>query len=173
MRKTIEVINALKTEKLINDYAIGGAMAALKWVEPFFTRDLDIFIDIVHRSLESEIITLSPIYNFLREMGYHEWTGQWVIIEGLPVEFIPAVGISKEALDNAVMTVFDYVETKVMTPEYLVVLFLSAGRAKDMMKIRLLLEQSDIDMEKLMIILDKYGLRQKFETFRIGERYER
>ncbi len=106
-------------------------------------------------------------------MGYHEWTGQWIVIEGLPVEFIPAVGISKEALDNAVKTEFDYVETKIMTPEYLVVLFLSAGRAKDMMKIRLLLEQSDIDMEKLMIILDKYGLRQKFEPFRIGERYER
>ena len=44
MKKAIEVINALRESGLIRDYAIGGAIGALRWVEPFFTRDLDIFV---------------------------------------------------------------------------------------------------------------------------------
>ena len=44
MKKTIEVINELKKVGLLKDYAIGGAIGVLKWVEPFFTRDLVIFI---------------------------------------------------------------------------------------------------------------------------------
>ena len=37
MKKAIEVMNELKKKKLIKDYAIGGAIAALRWVEPFYT----------------------------------------------------------------------------------------------------------------------------------------
>jgi hypothetical protein len=44
MKSAIKIMNELKKEKLIKDYAVGGAIGALKWVEPFFTRDLDIFI---------------------------------------------------------------------------------------------------------------------------------
>jgi len=44
MKNTIKVINELKQKGLIKDYAIGGAIGVLRWVEPFFTRDLDIFI---------------------------------------------------------------------------------------------------------------------------------
>ena len=36
MKKAIEVMNELKEKGLIKDYAIGGAIAALRWVEPFF-----------------------------------------------------------------------------------------------------------------------------------------
>jgi len=169
MKKTIEVINKLKTEKLINDYAIGGAVAALKWVEPFFTRDLDIFIDFVHEPTKNEIIILEPIYDYLKKNGYDKWTGQWIVIEGLPVEFIPAVGITKEALINAIKCELDGTETKVMTPEYLIALFLIANRYKDKMKLRLLLEQSEINTEKLTAILDKYGLNSRFELFITGE----
>jgi len=44
MKKTLEVINELKRKGLIKDYVIGGDIGVLKWTEPFFTRDLDIFI---------------------------------------------------------------------------------------------------------------------------------
>jgi hypothetical protein len=37
-------MNNLKEKGLIKDYAIGGAIATLRWTEPFFTRDLDIFV---------------------------------------------------------------------------------------------------------------------------------
>jgi hypothetical protein len=43
MKNVLEVMNNLKEKGLIKDYAIGGAIATLKWTEPFFTRDLDKF----------------------------------------------------------------------------------------------------------------------------------
>ncbi len=42
MKNTIKVLNELKTKGLIKDYAIGGAIAALKYVSPFFTEDFEI-----------------------------------------------------------------------------------------------------------------------------------
>ncbi|MCM8787260.1 MAG: hypothetical protein NC935_04315, partial [Candidatus Omnitrophica bacterium] len=36
--------------------------------------------------------------------GYNEWKGQWLIIEGVPVEFIPAEGLLREVVENAFRT---------------------------------------------------------------------
>ena len=163
MKKTIEVINELKKRGLIKDYAIGGAIAALKWVEPFFTRDLDLFILPAQDSKNKELLVLTPIYDYLATKGYKEWVGQWIMIEGIPVEFIPAVGLSKEALEHAVDVDFEGVDTKVMTPEYLIALFLKAGRDKDIAKIKMLLEQATVDNSKLTGILDRYKLLEKFK----------
>jgi len=164
MKKTIEVINTLKEEGLIKDYAIGGAIGVLRWVEPFFTQDLDIFIILI-KEIKEGVIDLSPIYEYLKERGCF-WKGQWIIIEGIPVDLIPADVLEKEAVESAQDTEYERVKTKVITPEYLVALFLRAGRDKDIRKIEMLLEQAKIDMEKLDKILKKYRLDGKFNKFR-------
>jgi hypothetical protein len=166
MRRTLEVINELKREKLINDYAIGGAIGALRWVEPFFTRDLDVFILPAKELREKELVVLTPIYDYLAGKGYKEWHGQWIMIEGIPVEFIPAAGLTREAVEQSVIVDFEGAKTKVMTPEYLIASFLLAGRDKDIAKIRLLLEQAPIDQEKLTGILSRYNLLEKFHNLR-------
>ena len=71
MKKTIEVINGLKEKGLIKDCAIGGAIGVLKWVEPFFTRGLGIFI-IPPQEPKSKVINLPPIYDELKSKGYDE-----------------------------------------------------------------------------------------------------
>jgi predicted nucleotidyltransferase len=169
MKKTIGVINELKNEGLIKDYAIGGAIGVLKWVEPFFTRDLDIFI-IPAKETKKELINLSPIYEFLKKKGYY-WKEQWIIIEGIPVDFIPVDALEKEAVENAEATEYEGVKTKVITPEYLIALFLKASRDKDKRKIEMLLEQGKIDRGRLDRILKEYGLTGKFIKFK--KHYER
>lgn len=164
MKKTIEVINEIKREGLIKDYAIGGAIGVLKWTEPFFTRDLDIFIAI-ENGTNQKIIVLSPIYEYLKKHGYNEWVGQWIIIETIPVEFIPVDDLAGEAVRDALETDFEGVKTKVMTPEYLIALLLRAGRDKDIIKIEMLLKQSKINKEKLNDILKKYNLEEKLDRF--------
>ena len=52
-----------------------------------------------------------------------------------------------------------------LTPEYLIALFLKAGREKDKRKIDLLLEQAEVDRGKLGRILDKYGLSDLFRPW--------
>lgn len=164
MKKTIEVINKLKKEKLIKNYAIGGAIGVLRWVEPFFTRDLDIFI-VPFQEPKGKVIDLSLIYNFLKKRGYDEWLGQWIIIEGIPVEFIPAGNLAEESVANAQEIEFEGVKTKVIIPEYLIALLLKAGREKDTIKIKMLLEQAKIDRKKLNEILVRYGLDNKLKPF--------
>jgi len=163
MKKTLEVINELKQQHLIKEYAIGGAIAALKWTEPFFTRDLDIFIIPEIKISKENIFDLSPVYEYLKNRGYDKWTGQWLIVEGVPLEFIPAEGVAAEAVENAVETDYEGVRTRVMSAEYLIALFLIASREKDIMKIRLLLEQTSINKELLKDILERYHLLEKFE----------
>lgn len=167
MKKALEVMNELKEKKLIKDYAIGGAIAALKWVEPFLTRDLDIFVIPSEEIKKKNLIDFSSLYNFLKEKGYTQWIGQWILIENVPVEFLPAIeGLSKEAVENAIETEYEDVKTKVITPEYLMAMFLVAGRDKDILKIKMLLEQTNIDRAKLKSILQSYSLIEKFEKLK-------
>jgi predicted nucleotidyltransferase len=167
MKKTIEVINGLKEKGLIKDYAIGGAIGVLKWVEPFFTRDLDIFI-IPSQEPKSKVIDLSLIYDYLKSKGYDEWTGQWIMLEGIPTEFIPAEGLAKESVANAQEIEFEGTKTKVIIPEYLIALLLQAGREKDIIKIKMLLEQARVDRKKLNEILVRYNLDNDSKPFMKG-----
>ncbi|MGB9700895.1 MAG: hypothetical protein ACPL5I_16095 [Thermodesulfobacteriota bacterium] len=61
MKNTIKVLNELREKGLIKDYAIGGAIAALRWTEPFFTQYLDIFIIMEKETDEKGLIVLSSI----------------------------------------------------------------------------------------------------------------
>lgn len=165
MKNTIKVINELKKKKLIKDYAIGGAIGVLRWVEPFFTRDLDVFIIPAPESKDRNIIQFSSIYDYLKEKGYNKWIGQWIVIEGIPVEFIPAEGLGEEAVENAKEIEFEGIKTKIMIPEYLIALLITAGRDKDIIKVRMLLDQAEVDAERLKIILNKYDLNEKYRCF--------
>jgi hypothetical protein len=48
----------------------------------------------------------------------------------------------------------------------LIALFLRANRDKDMRKTQMLLEQAEIDMEKLNKVLNEHGLTEKFVSSR-------
>lgn len=61
MKETLRVLNELKERGLIKDYAIGGGIAALRWVEPFFTQDLDIFVLLEQETTRRGVIDLSPL----------------------------------------------------------------------------------------------------------------
>lgn len=172
MKNTIKIINELKQKGLIKDYAIGGAIGVLKWVEPFFTRDLDIFVVLSQQKKGQKLIYLSGIYDYLKKKGYTKWVGQWIIIEGVPVEFIPAEGLAKESVEKAIETEFEGLKTRVISPEYLIALLLVAARPKDIIKIQMLLGQAKIDMEKLKRISKRYNLNKKLRPFIKGHKNE-
>jgi len=162
MRRTIEIINELKRERLIKDYVIGGGIATIFYTEPILTYDLDVFIIPAEKKEEKNLIVLSPVFDYLEDKGY-KWKGEHIIIEGVPVQFIPVDKLEEEAVRNAREIEYEGVKTKVMKPEYLTSLLLRAGRRKDIDKIERLLEQTKIDMKKLKDILHNYGLGEKFK----------
>lgn len=162
MKRIIEIINELKKEKLIKDYVIGGGIATIFYTEPILTYDLDVFIIPAEKKEKKNLIVLSPVFDYLENKGY-KWKGEHIIIEGVPVQFIPADKLEEEAVRNAKEIEYEGIKTKVMKPEYLLSLLLRAGRRKDIEKIERLLEQTKIDMKKLKDILHKYGLGEKFK----------
>lgn len=164
MRETLKVINELKEKGLIDDYALGGGIAALFYIEPFLTYDLDLFILISEERKQGGVILLSPLFEYLEKKGY-SWKGEHIIIEGIPVQFIPADELEEEAVRNAKEIEYEGIKTKVIMPEHLITILLRVERKKDMEKIGRLLEQTEVNKERLGDILQRYNLREKFKFY--------
>jgi hypothetical protein len=159
MKKTLQVINSLESERTMGRYAIGGAVGMLFYTEPAVTYDLDIFC-----YLQQEVlITLAPLYRRLAELGY-ESKQEHVVIEGIPVQFLPPMSpLVEEALDKAVDTSYEDVPTRVFQYEHLLAIMTETGRAKDRARIASALESAEPDRRKLEDILQRHGLLDKWD----------
>ncbi|MBT9175421.1 MAG: hypothetical protein DDT22_01097 [candidate division WS2 bacterium] len=113
---------------------------------------------------DENLILLTPIYDYLKKNGY-SWKEGHIIIEGIPVQFIPADELEEEAVRNAREVEYEGVITKIISPEYLIPILLRVGRKKDTEKIERLLSQTEIDKKKLEDILYRYGLQDKFNFY--------
>lgn len=87
MEKTLRVLNKTVRDGVIEQYAIGRAVAAIFYIEPFNTNDLDVFFYMNEPSNKLDI--LAPLYDHLLKQGYKA-QGEAVEIEGWPVQFLPA-----------------------------------------------------------------------------------
>jgi len=164
MEKTLMILNKLEADGLITKYAIGGAIAFLFHAEPVLTYDMDVFCFLPEGN--AKLITLEPIYSYLKAKGYRE-DKEHIIIEGLPVQFIPAYNdLIVEAVTEARETRFKKTPTKVVRPEYLVAILLQTDRPKDRARLPQLLEQADIDARSLATILKRHGLESKWQKIR-------
>ena len=67
------------SDGVIESYAIAGAVAAIFYTEPTDTADLDVMVAFPKTSL---LITLEPIYDYLKGLGYDTFEKEGVIIEG-------------------------------------------------------------------------------------------
>lgn len=156
-RKILLLLNDLKRKGLVKDYAIGGGVAAYRYIERP-TKGLDVFIIF---SLKKVLIDFSSIYAYLKSKGYSKWAGQWLLIEGYPTEFIPAKDLEAEAVSKSLSITYEGIKAKVMSPEYLIAISLKVGRIKDKNRVRLMLDEARIDKKLLMSILSKYNLMDK------------
>src|SRR5882672_1045574 len=85
--------NGLVAANLIQDYALGGALAAIYYVEPFATYDAAIFFIPADKGLTAGI---PAIYSHLQAQGWlveHDH----LLLGGFPVQFLAAQGLTEEA----------------------------------------------------------------------------
>jgi hypothetical protein len=163
MEKTLQVLNALEHEGVITRYAIGGAMAATFYAEPALTFDLDIFLHLSQPQTAGGLLSLAPLYQHLRRRGYIE-EGECVLIEGVPVQFLPAFNaLLEEALAEARQTLYEQTPTRVLRAEHLAAIAVQTGREKDRQRVRLLKEQASMDPEYLTGVLARHGLEAKWK----------
>jgi hypothetical protein len=163
MEKTLKVLNELEKSGLISRYAIGGAIAILFYAEPVLTFDMDVFCFLPEPA--GKLVTLSPIYTYLKKKGYHEQK-EHLLIEGLPVQFIPAYNdLITEAVARAPDTKFKATRTRVVSPEHLIAILLQTDRSKDRARLPLLLDQAKVDQRVLSRIIKRHGLGTKWKKF--------
>src|SRR5215213_5689396 len=161
MKETLKIINRMVKDGVIKKYAIGGAVAAIYYLEPFDTADLDVFVQ-VNPGGES-LAVLAPIYDYLVERGC-EPKGESIYLEGFPVQFLPVFNpLTEEAVERARIIKYARLTTRIMRPEHLVAIMLNTGRLKDYLRIGMFLEQRAVNMRQLRAVLKRHGLLKAWE----------
>ena len=154
----LRVLNEMKRARVVEDYAVAGAMAMVFWAEPVLTFDLGVLVFLSGE--EATIVSLAPIYDWAAERGYSTQT-EHVIIEGVPVQFLPAHGeLADEAIEQAATLQYEEVPVRVVRPEHLVALYLEPGARTPKRRERAaaLRESPAVDGAALDDLLRRFGL---------------
>src|SRR5204862_6038577 len=85
----LRAANELLSAGLIEDYALGGALAAIYYVEPFTTYDADIIFVASDKALSAGI---PAIYSHLQSKGWRV-EREHLLINAFPVQLLPASGL--------------------------------------------------------------------------------
>jgi hypothetical protein len=174
IKETLEIINAMEADGIIARYAIAGAVAAYNYIEPAVTDDLDILIsfDEVSQQAKTGLVTLAPIFSYIKARGYDEHRKEGLVIAGWPVQFLPVANdLDAEALtaaqevEIAINETVGSVRTRVLRAEHIVATSLRVGRPRDLIRISQFLEEGAVDIAALCAVLDRHALIQAWQTF--------
>src|SRR6185503_11987666 len=100
MEKVIELLNRMHDEGVIESFAIGGGIAAIYYLEPYSTEDIDVFVSSTLLD-EAGLVPFGSIYGYLEKEGYHA-EREYIRIEDWLVQFLPASeSVQKEAVARA------------------------------------------------------------------------
>ena len=150
----LRAANELVVAGLIEDWALGGALAAIYYVEPFTTYDADIFFIPKDKGFTAGI---PAIYAHLQAQGW-QVEREHLLVRGFPVQFLAASGLTEEAVREAGRIDYEGVPAKVFLAEHIVAIAASVGRSKDKARIEQMLLQADLDKTKLENILQRHRL---------------
>ncbi len=165
MRETLELLNQMKLEGILTEYAIGGAVASIFYIEPATTYDLDVFVRLPEEN-ECTLLIMKPLYEWLESKGC-KFLGEHILIEGIPVQFIPAYNeLVNEAVENASVLNYDNVPVRVIAPEYLIAIMLQVNRNKDRERALRFFEEYQINETKLQRILKDHDLMNSYSNFK-------
>jgi hypothetical protein len=154
----------MQADGVIGKYAIGGAVGATFYLEPAATLDVDIFA-IIPMALGKGLVSLTPIYEYLRAKGCAE-KDEHIVIGGWPVQFLPpSDDLEREGVNNAIQTTIEGTPTWVMQAEHLVAIALRTGRLKDYGRIVQFFEKHAVDRNRLLALLERHGLLPKWRQF--------
>ncbi len=126
--------------------------------------DIDVFC--ILSTERKRLITLTPIYEYLQQKGC-EIDGEHIVIEGIPVQFIPAYNkLVEEALSASVEIKYKQTQTRIVRAEHLMAIMLQTYRPKDRERMILLLDEVQLDTLYLDGILERHGMSKKWHEFR-------
>lgn len=163
MEKILQVLNRMQADGVIKKYAIGGGIAAVYYLEPHATDDIDVFISPVVG--QSSPVSLESVYGCLEKLAYLP-AKEGVMIEDWLVQFVPAfASVQEEAIAQAQRVAYGQTETFIFSAEHLAAEFLRSGRPKDQLWVIDLIESVNMEMKMFLDIINRHGLAEKWEQF--------
>jgi hypothetical protein len=163
MRDTLKVLLQLRTEGVLNQFAIGGAIAASFYIEAVATEDLDVFAFL--QPTAGGLLSLTPLYERLKQLG-GVLENEHVVVHGWPVQILPAYNpLIEIAVSKAVDQDFHDVVVPVVTAEYLCAIALQTGRAKDYQRVNALLEAGCVNAELLENLVRDFALEERWAQY--------
>jgi hypothetical protein len=165
LAEPIRFLTTLQREGLIGPFAIGGSIAALQYIAPRHTHDVDFFADIHATGLA----VMSQIYQKASELGYAV-EAEHIIVDGTPVQILPPLNaLYVEALDKSVEKTVDGMTVRVFTPEYIVAIALQTKRFKDYDRVESFInEYSALNQNALADLITRFNLGSSWRKFKEG-----
>ena len=151
------VLNRMRDEGIVAQYAVGGATAVLFYAEPTRTYALDVFVTL--EAVGKDVLApLSRVYEWAREQGF-SLQAEHLLLAGVPVQLLPACNdLVEAALATARAHDYTGVPVRVVDAEHLVALALQAGGARRRERAWQLLEAGAVDRERLRQILATHAI---------------
>jgi len=161
-KQTFKVLNQMVADGVVENYAVADAIGAMFYVEPFSTQDLDVLVTVP----EDQIIIELPGWEYLKARGYTKIENEGIVIEGWPVQFLPATtALEREAYARAQVLRVEEVPVRVARPEHLVAIMLKVGRQKDIARVAMFLALDAVEIVALEDVIGRHGLSEKWSDY--------
>ena len=156
------LLNEMRAAGVITKYALFGAVAQMRYTEPVATLDADVLVAL---PLPERLDALSEIYAFCASRGFGP-EGEAIRVGSWPVQFVPVFdALTRAALEESEVADFDGVPLSVVRADYLAVIALSVGRAKDKARILALLESRSVSRGEIARLAARHGLHEAWHHF--------
>ena len=164
MKAVAQLLNEMSSSGVIQNYALFGAAAQMRYTEPVATLDADVLVAVPQPDRHE---VLDDIYAFCAARGYLPG-GETIRVGAWPTQFVPVfTPLTREAMEQAETADFDAVPFRVARAVYLAVIAQSVGRARDFTRILSLLESGAVTRPEIGLLATRHGLSgawQQFET---------
>jgi hypothetical protein len=151
------VLDRMRDEGVVADYAIGGATAVLFYAEPARTYDVAVFVAPVRHERDA-LVSLAPIYDWTRAQGFGV-EAEHILVHGVPVQVLPVFNaLVAEAVEHARVCRYDTQNVRVVGPEYLIALALQAGGSRRRERAWTILETARVDRDTLREIVARHAI---------------
>jgi hypothetical protein len=162
MRELAQLLNDMQAAGVIENYAIFGAMAQMRYTEAVATLDADVLVSVAS---PERMDVLAGIYEFCSRRGLPA-EGEAIRVGAWPVQFVPVFSpLTREAMEHADTADFEGVPLRVVRADHLAAIALSVGRAKDYARILALLESSSVAREEIARLAARHGLSEAWQRF--------
>jgi hypothetical protein len=162
VRELAVLLNEMRAAGVITDYALFGAAAQMRYTEPVATLDAGVLIGVPS---PDRLDLLAPVYDFCARKGYLP-EGEAIRVGAWPVQFVPAFdGLVLEAMKEADTADFEGVPMRVVRADYLALIALNTGRAKDFARVLALLESRSTSAKEITRLAERHKRLEKWKRF--------